>query len=439
MQKIGILQSERFQRLSKEMFWVITGQVVAIIGTIMLVRLLTEYLEPEQYGQLALGLTVVSLVNRVVMGGITAGIGRYYSIAKEKQDLRGYVLASRRLMVYATLVAMAIGVVLSGGLLYLGYSQWIGLATAALILSVMNGYSSSLSSIQNAARQRAVVALHSGLDAWLKILFVLYIFLWYGSSSTVVVFGYVLSSIFVTGSQIFFLRRLIQTKATKSKENSKNWVLQIWSFSWPFSAWGIFTWMLLVSDRWALEIFSSMHDVGLFAVLFQLGYTPIVLLTGMLVAFIGPILYQRSGDATDQSRNANVHRIAMFITLSCLVVTLVGLLLALALHAWLFRILVSADYRSVSYMFPWALLAGGLFASGQMLALKMMSEIKSAAMLRAKIGTAILGIFFNIYGAAVAGLEGIMVAAVVFSSIYLIWMYFLSTRRSKSSEIVTIT
>lgn len=132
-------------------------------------RVLTERLGPEQYGQLALGLTVAGLVNQVVMGGITAGIGRFYSMAAEKQDLNGYLHASRQLMVYAAVTVAVIGLLLMVGLVWLEYSEWIGLAATSLVFSVLAGYNSSLSGIQNAARQRAVVAFHGGLDAWLRI------------------------------------------------------------------------------------------------------------------------------------------------------------------------------------------------------------------------------------------------------------------------------
>jgi len=87
---IGVIRSERFRRLSKEGFWIVIGQVATVLSALALVRVLTEYLEPAQYGQLALGLTVAGLVNQVVMGGVTAGIGRFYSIAAEKNDLPGY-------------------------------------------------------------------------------------------------------------------------------------------------------------------------------------------------------------------------------------------------------------------------------------------------------------------------------------------------------------
>lgn len=422
------LNLPRIRRLVKEGGWIVTGQVASVLGALVLVRVLTEYLDPTQYGQLALGLTVAGLVNQALMGGVTSGIGRFYSIAIEKQDLLGYSRASRRLMIYATVATVAIGLVLMAGLLWLGYSQWLGLAAAALVFSVLSGYNSALSGLQNAARQRAIVAFHGGLDAWLKILLAVGVILWVGSSSTAVVIGYALSSLLVTGSQLLFLRRLIPRRMTRNGEREP-WMKQIWAYSWPFSTWGIVTWAQQSSDRWALEAFADTQGVGLYAVLFQLGYTPIVMATGMAMSFIGPILYQRAGDATDHSRNADVHRLAWRITLASLLLALIGFLLALGSHEWIFGLLVASEFRNVSYLLPWVVLAGGLFAGGQMLALKLMSEMKVTAMTWAKVSTAILGIALNLYGAYVAGLTGITAALVIFSAVYLFWMALLSYHR----------
>ncbi len=424
----------RIARIAREAGWIVAGQIASVLGALVLVRVLTEHLDPTQYGQLALGLTVAGLVNQVVMGGVTAGIGRFYSIAAEKQDLHNYLRASRRLILYATLPVVAIALALLVGLLWLGYSQWMGLAAAALAFSVISGYNSSLSGIQNAARQRAIVAFHGGLDAWLKILLVLGVLLWLGSSSTAVVIGYASSSLFVTCSQFIFLRRLIPPQCTH-RGDSTQWVGQMWAYSWPFSAWGIFSWAQQSSDRWALEAFTTTHEVGLYAVLFQLGYVPISIATGLVMSFMGPILYQRSGDATDSDRNATVHRLAWRITFFSLFITVIGFFFALVLHRWIFRLLVASQYRSVSYLLPWVVLAGGLFAAGQILALKLMSDMKPAAMTLAKIVTALLGVLLNIYFASVAGLNGIVGALVGFSVIYFMWMAFLSLRIPMQHEI----
>lgn len=163
------LNSERYFRLAREGGWIVAGQMATVLGTLALVRVLTEHLDPAQYGQLALGLTVAGLANQIVMGGVGSGIGRFYAIAAEKLDLGGYLRASLTLMAYATLAVVIIGLVLMVGLVGLGYSQWMGLVAAVLVFSVLSGYSSTLSGIQNAARQRSIVAFHNGSDAWLKI------------------------------------------------------------------------------------------------------------------------------------------------------------------------------------------------------------------------------------------------------------------------------
>ena len=418
----------RHYRLAKEGSWIIVGQISSVLGALVLVRVLTEYLDPVQYGQVALGLTVTGLVDQVAMGGLGNGISRFYSIAAERNALGRYLGASWRLVGYSTLVVLAIGFALLLGLWSLGQRHLIALATAALAFSLLSTYNSTLGGIQNAARQRAVVAFHGGLDAWLKIAFAVAIMLWLGASSTAVVLGYALSALTVICSQLFFLRRLIPRHSDASSDTTP-WAKQIWAYSWPFSCWGIFTWAQQSSDRWALETLASTQDVGLYAVLFQLGYTPIAVATGMAVSFIGPILYQRSGDATSHARNANVHRLAWRITLVCLTLTLFAFLVTLSFHEWIFRLLVAREFRVVSYLLPWVVLAGGLFAAGQMLALKLLSDMRSTAMLWAKIVTAVLGIVFNIYGAAVAGSTGVAFAALAFAVVFFIWMLHLSRPR----------
>jgi O-antigen/teichoic acid export membrane protein len=419
----------RFRRLAKEGGWILIGQVATVAGSLVLVRVLTGYLSPTEFGQLALGLTVAGLVNQVVMGGIGVSISRFYSIATEKEDLDGYLHASYRLMIYATGVVLLIGGMLLAGLWFLGYKQWLVLAAATLILSVLGGYNGALSGVQNAARQRANVAFHGGLEAWLKIGLAVAVMVWLGHSSTSVVIGYAFSSLLITISQIVFLRRTL-ARQNKIQNIDHQWMQKLWLYSMPLTTWGAFTWMQQASDRWALQIYASSTEVGQYAVLFQLGYTPIAIVTGLVVSFFGPILFQQSGDATDPVRNANVHRHIWKMTQLALVVTALGFMLTFALHEWLFGLLVTQQYRESSYLLPWVVLAGGLFAAGQTLSLKLMSEMKTAAMARAKITTALCGIVFNAMGAALGGIQGVVGASIAFSAFYVVWMALLAKNLS---------
>ena len=74
---MNLFNRDRVLRLFKEGTWIAIGQLVSIVGSIVLVRVITEYLEPARYGELALGLTVGGFINQVVMGGVAGGIGRF--------------------------------------------------------------------------------------------------------------------------------------------------------------------------------------------------------------------------------------------------------------------------------------------------------------------------------------------------------------------------
>ncbi len=417
----------RFRRLAGEGAWILFGQGASVFGALVLIRVLTEYLGPEEYGKLALGLTIAGLVNQVVMGGVSVGIGRYYSIAAEKKELQNFFLASQILMGLSTIAVVVISLIFIASLFLLGFSQWAGLTVATFVFSILSGYNSCLIGIENAARQRATVAFHTALDSWLKIFLSIGFILWLGSFGTAAVLGYAISTLVVTCSQYFLLQRQL-VSSSYNFQLSKSWMTQIWAYSWPFSVFGAFTWMQQVSDRWALQAFVSQHEVGLYAVLFQLGYVPIGLLAGMAVNFIGPILYHRSGDVRNLNRNSSVHRIAWQVTSVCLFITALTFFLTLFIHKQIFQLIVSTEYHAVSNFLPWMVLAGGIFSAGQMLSLKLMSEMKTSAMTSAKIVTATLGVALNIYGASRFGLQGVVIAMLIFSTIYFLWMAWISQR-----------
>ena len=130
------------------------------------------------------------------------------------------------------------------------------------------------------------------------------------------------------------------------------WRSRIWSYSWPFAAWGVFTWAQLASDRWALGLFGSVEDVGLYAALFQIGYYPMSAATGMATQLLSPIFFQRAGDGTDSGRMAEIGRLAWRLTVMSLALTGFACLLALMFHQLVFRLLVSSNYAKVSYLLP---------------------------------------------------------------------------------------
>jgi len=436
MLEIHALTSERFRRLSKEGAWVVVGQAAAVLGSLAGVRLLTELLDPAAYGELALGMTVATLVNQTVLGPLGNGVTRFYAPAQEKGDIGGYLYAVRRLVLSATGIIILMALLAVAGLLFAGRGEWIGIAIAALIFAILSGCNSILSGMQNAARQRSIVALHQGMESWARFLVAASLLVWLGATSTVAMVGYAVAVMLVLGSQYVYFRKIVHENVDGA-DKGKSWRDQIWKYSWPFASWGVFTWAQLASDRWALELFATTQEVGFYAVLFQLGYYPLSMATGMAMQFLAPIFYQRAGDAIDSQRNASVDSLSWRLTRLALGVTGAAFLLALLFHAQIFQVFVAKEYVSVSHLLPWMLIAGGLFASGQTIALNLMSQMKTHTMMAAKIITALLGVTFNLVGAYCYGTTGIVIAGVLFSALYFLWMVVLS-KKAREAPVRTV-
>lgn len=423
----------RLKRLAKEISWIVVGQIMSVIASLVLVRVLTEHLDPTQYGQLALGLTVAGLVNQVAMGGITAGIGRFYSIAAEKQDLHGYLRASRRLMIYGTAAVLFIGLILMGGLLWLRFTHWLSLAVAALVFSVVSAYNGSFSAIQNAARQRAVVAFHGGLDGWLKILLAVGVMLWLGNSSTAVVIGYACSSLVVTGSQFIFLRRLIK-RPNKPDTNINQWLHQMLIYSWPMAAGGFFNWGYYASQRWALELFTSSGDVGNFYALTQISYTPISMSAGMLLSFLTPILFARAGGVSENDRLRDTQQVIIRIALIGFGFTLLIAGISYFIHDFVFQWLVATEYRQMSVYMPYVILAAGILSVSQALAVIIAVENQTSRFLPLAIigngGIAALN-FYLTYRWSMEGLIASMVLGAIIHCTWMLKLVFKNINRIK--------
>ncbi len=416
----------RFVKFGTELLQVGIGQALAALGGLVGVRLLTQFMTPSSYGELALGMTFMVLSQQLVMGPISGSFARYFPIAQEMDSLNTYIQAVWRLLARASGLIAILFVIILSGLFLSGNQNWIPLLILIFLFTLVSSFNIVLDNIQNAARHRVIVAWHQGVSQWLRFLLAVGMILLFGSSSIYALLGYFLSAVLVIFSQGYFFRKKLLESEYFGNRNSNQprdtWENQMIRFALPFSAWGLFGWAQLSSDRWALQVFHSTADVGLYSVLYQLGFYPITILTGIFVQFITPILYRRAGNGMVMERIRSVQETTYRIVLASL-----GFAGLSALAAWIFRdvvfiLLVSPSYRGVSYLLPWMVLSGGLFAAGQICALIPLNNNQPEKLLVPKIATSLLGILFNLIGAYWFGLQGVVIAGLCFSTIYFLWI-----------------
>jgi len=432
---IGKVISPRFQRLGRELFWIVLSQILTVVGALVGVRLLTEKLNPTLYGELALGMTAVGLVTQLVFGPLQQGILRFFGPATEANNLLDYLISIRDLIVWASVFILGIAGLVLIGLYVAGQTAWIGLAMMSFLLALIFGYERVLDAMQSAARQRMVVAWHQVLSQWLRFLLAVGLISWLGALNSIALLGYVLATSIVLISQVIFFRRkywaVVLSQSFDPLDDVKKWSQRIQNYSWPFMTWGLFLWVQQSSDRWALQTFGQTWDVGCYSVLVQLGYWPIILLPGIFVQFLQPILFGWAGDGDDPLRLNRARQINILVIIAFLALTGLGAGLALVLHTQIFAVLVAPEYRGVSLLMPWMVLSGGLFASSEVAALLLMSAGNTRRLIVPKISTAVLGVIFNIAGAYWLGLRGVVFASVGYPLISLIWILVLSNRSKR--------
>jgi O-antigen/teichoic acid export membrane protein len=146
----------------------------------------------------------------------------------------------------------------------------------------------------------------------------------------------------------------------------------------------------------------------------------------MGLQLLAPIFYQRAGDGTDRQRNIHVGKLGWHCALVTLGVTGLAVLGALLAHDKIFHLLVAAKYTAVSPLLPYMFLASGIFAGSQMIELSLMSQMKTRMMIVAKITAAVAGVALNFVGAFAYGIEGVVVAGVITSAFYFLWLGILS-------------
>jgi len=253
----------------------------------------------------------------------------------------------------------------------------------------------------------------------------------------VVAIGFCISALMILISQAAFFYRTHRSDLHRCRvpgAGEAKWLNLIKSYSMPFAIWGIGGWAQTASDRWALQANGASRDVGLYSVLYQLGYGPITLLSNLVIQLISPILFARAGDGGNFSRLLKARNLNNVIIGFSLVLTLLAVVVTFLFQKQLLSLLVASDYQSVAPLLGWMVLAGGLFASGQVASLTLMSGNKTRSLMAPKIGSAAIALSANFLGARWLGVEGVVAAMVLQSVIYFVWILMVSAKASAHFE-----
>lgn len=417
-------------RRLKEAGWVLIGQMLAFVGGVIGIKLLTNLMPPEGYGELALGITIAGIVNMFLFGPLAQVVVRYYSICREQGTLDAYsriLVGLHRKAIYLVIGISVPAIVLAG--MIFGVS-WAGLVAAALIFSIPSGLQGSIQSLLGALRDRRMAALTQGVDSWLRLGLGAMIVTWVAPRGIWALAGYILGSFIVLFIQFKTIRRRnVATSArTTSIESDLTRRADMLGYALPFAAFATLASIGQYADRWLLLGAGGTNDVGIYAALYQIASAPVVFLMSIVMQLVIPVVFGRVGDLSSQLR---VEGGRVLLSRALLMIGFVYLALTLTTYIWagqLVTLLTNSEYARRANVLWLLVLALALYNLTQLMTVLGFSMNRPRAYFWPKFGHAISLLVAGLILVRLYGLAGMVYALVISAIVHIFWVALVNSK-----------
>ena len=337
------------KRQLSEIGWVVGGQAMTALGTIVGVRVLTQILAPAAYGTVSLALGMSTLAVSLVAAPPTqAAIHLYPQVTAEGSARE---LLDSVLRYYRRTAPWALGVALLAAIAYVLCGR--GTPTLVLVLTLLfasDCWRSANLSLLNAARRQSRYALWSAGDSWSRPLAATLAALIFGQSPLAVLSANMVVAVLLAA---LFSRRLWPSDSTLTaseiETRSRRWDPRVWSYALPLLPLGVVNWASGMGDRYIIGATLGMADAGVYAALYGLSSMPFILVYSTAEQGLRPI-YQTAVSRGDRARALRILMVWIALVAG---VCGCGVLVYTFGHEWIASLVVGKAYRHASGLMPW--------------------------------------------------------------------------------------
>lgn len=428
----------RVFRLRYEAFWVFFGQFGVAAGTLFGVKILTQVLDPLEFGRLTLANTLILLVGINVFGPLGHGFMRFWSISVERGSVETFILTSNVLARRLTAVILGISVMVFFFSVFSRWCDWPALISTAIFVGALTGYFGLRLAVFLAARKRKTVAFVNSGTAFLKPLIAVLFVSVLNPNARSALWGYLVAACVMTGVVELFYRKLSDTVSQKrmlpveSKTEIHRLRRDILSFAWPFCAWGMVVWVYQSCDKWSVLSFHGADVVGEFSVTALLAFYPLVFASGFLINLFMPIAYERAGDLYSPEAIRSANRCLLTMT-GCYVLSALFLVIIFVIFNNVLILLISnSKYVTFSHLLPGLAASWALFYLGEMLTGFGLIAKRPKVYLFPKLISGTIAAGGTFYLSARIGVSGVAWGLGIAGFVYALWCMIVAFRFTNS-------
>jgi O-antigen/teichoic acid export membrane protein len=338
------------KRHSRDALWVAGGSVVTAVGTLVGVRVLTQFLAPAEYGAVSLALGSSTLALGLIATPLTQAAMHYYPAARTEGtegELERSVLRLYGRLAPWLLLLLACAVLVC--------ARWqiaapVAIAAAGVLLCIDSLRSAGLS-LLNSARQHRRYVVWMASDTWGRPLIATVAVLLFGASSGIVLCAYVavagtLVMVF-SGPRWMRLRSASQPVYSEAQRHTLD--ARMWAYALPLVPLGIINWASNLGDRYIIGATLGLAYTGAYAAMYGISGMSFMVVNGAVENALRPV-HQAAVTAGDHARAARIQRLWLAAIVGICSMGVIALALGHHLVASLF---LGPAYRDWSILMPW--------------------------------------------------------------------------------------
>jgi len=414
----------------KDAFWIVSGTALSAVGTLVGIRVLTQFLTPGDFGAVSLALGLSTLTVSLVATPLTQAAIHFYPALGG--DSTPQLLASLCRCFFGAGPWIAVGVVL-GAAAWLYWGQGSPLLVMILVLLLASDcWRSANLSLLNAARSNRSYALWVAGDAALRPLVAVVAVILFGRSPVIVLSAY----LFVSAALVLIFTRgggtsgpLSQTQ--HSPEEATALDRRMWAYALPLIPLGVVGWLSNLGDRYIIGGVMSVADAGLYAALYGISSSPFMMAGGTVELALRPI-HQAAVARGDQQQSQRMYRIWLLMVVA---VCGVGVLALAVGHQLVASLLVGKAYRHASYLMPWIGLGYAIRSASYVFERMCYAYGKTQRVLVIQCCAVVATLVVTPLGVIYFGLKGAAMAVPIYFSVQLAVAVALARRTVKQSTV----
>ena len=429
--------------MKSELLWLLIGQLGTALGVVFGVKILTQVLDPAEFGRMALANTVVLLVGSNIFGPIGQGFMRFWSICQDRDQDNEFLRITDHFAGRLLFFTVSLSLILFFISATTGWPRWIVLMTLSLMAGGVTGYFGLRLSVFLAARNRKIVALVNTGNAILKPVMALFFVIALFNNADCVILGYVITASLAALVVEHLYKKTFRPvsfdpSVGRQRETGTDAVAglgkEILAFSWPFCIWGMVGWVHQSCDRWSLQAFHGTDVVGAFSVISVLAAYPLIFGANLLSNLFVPIAYQRAGnlDCPESVQSANG---VLYLMTGLYTIWAVGIVFCFAFFHYRIVLLTSnLKYVTFSALLPGLASAWALFYLGQVFSGFGLLAKRSRQYIFPILVSAFVAAVSTFFLSKHCGPEGVVWGLAISGFVYAAWFVAIGIRLTRGTK-----